>query len=798
MKKLRVILVLMAILLPGISRAVGSEREIVLVYDGEPAATIILAEEPTRVAQLAAKELQFHVQKITGASLPIVADNVPVEGNRILVGESAATIALGLRSRDFKRQEYMIKFLPATVVLIGRDKDDRGSLDYASGDGFPCHFDEQGTLYATYDFLERFLDIRWYLPTDIGITFTERKTLVVGGEDVRRSPHMKFRHTSPRPYPLDLAGDTVEGPEPARPLPRRDHMLWLFRNRKGGERFPVGHAFYGYYDRFLEDHPEWFAQGFEDHPKPPQLCFTHPGLIKQVIQDARHYFDREGAGNYFRVGAMDVDVWCQCPDCQAIILEEATKGQGHFSNNRVSDYFFGFVNKVAREIKKSHPDKYIASLAYWSYAFPPSFELEPNIALEVCLQVRCWHDPDVRKNDLAILEAWAERGNPIFLRLYYCFPAFIATLGNYRTFPPFFGHEIVRQFEIFREANVRGLYIEPSYLAHMHQSALLDQVEFHVTWRLADNPDLDGNALIYEFFERFYGAAAEPMRRFYEKVEQIYWDPENRPAGMRAGFRLFRTGVAELSWKYLATEERMAQLGRYMEQAQALAETDLEKQRVALFERGIWQYMVKGREEFWRYARIPLQSVTVPRIVAPVEVSPQELDWSRAGVLTNWRALSGAATDKRVEGRLLHDGTNLYLRLEDMMDPGQLADRGVSFWRFTKSDVYTISIGRQRNKPYHQITIHFQGPYLARRHGEGPPWDPGVTIISDLDAPDRWTLYVTLPLEKILQGGVKPGEKFYMNIFRSMGWGDAIAWNPTVGSPFAPERFGEVLLLDAK
>jgi len=103
-----------------------------------------------------------------------------------------------------------------------------------------------------------------------------------------------------------------------------------------------------------------------------------------------------------------------------------------------------------------------------------------------------------------------------------------ATTGRSRAF---FGHEIVRQNKIFREAGVRGMTYEPSYLAHHatwigRQSALLDQVEFYITWRLADNPELDGNKLIDEFFVRYYGAAAKPMRRFYEEVERIFWDKE--------------------------------------------------------------------------------------------------------------------------------------------------------------------------------------------------------------------------------------------------------------------------------
>ncbi len=32
-------------------------------------------------------------------------------------------------------------------------------------------------------------------------------------------------------------------------------------------------------------HADWFAQGYEGTP--PQMCYTNPGLIQQVAQDAR-------------------------------------------------------------------------------------------------------------------------------------------------------------------------------------------------------------------------------------------------------------------------------------------------------------------------------------------------------------------------------------------------------------------------------------------------------------------------------------------------------------------------------
>ncbi|MBT7101768.1 hypothetical protein HN937_30605, partial [Candidatus Poribacteria bacterium] len=101
-----------------------SSAALTLAVDGEPAATIVTASEPTPSAALAAAELQLHVRKMTGASLPIVSDEAAVEGTRVLVGHSATTRALGIDPDDLAPQEYMIRFLPDTLALVGRDRDD--------------------------------------------------------------------------------------------------------------------------------------------------------------------------------------------------------------------------------------------------------------------------------------------------------------------------------------------------------------------------------------------------------------------------------------------------------------------------------------------------------------------------------------------------------------------------------------------------------------------------------------------------------------------------------------------------
>ena len=87
----------------------GAGAALLLADGRQPRATIVLAERPTRAAQMAAAELQHHIELITGARLAVVREPTAVtDGARILVGATQAATALGLPGKPFQEQEYLI------------------------------------------------------------------------------------------------------------------------------------------------------------------------------------------------------------------------------------------------------------------------------------------------------------------------------------------------------------------------------------------------------------------------------------------------------------------------------------------------------------------------------------------------------------------------------------------------------------------------------------------------------------------------------------------------------------------
>ena len=87
----------------------GEPREqFSLTREGKPLATIVTAEEPTAVAAFAAAELQYHVQQITGAVLPIVT-----EGTKAMASQENA-----LSRREFLENAGRVAAASALAGLV--------------------------------------------------------------------------------------------------------------------------------------------------------------------------------------------------------------------------------------------------------------------------------------------------------------------------------------------------------------------------------------------------------------------------------------------------------------------------------------------------------------------------------------------------------------------------------------------------------------------------------------------------------------------------------------------------------
>lgn len=783
--------------------------EFSLVKDGKPQATIIIAKEPSKTTLFAVQELNEHLELVAGAKLPVVDDTAEVKGWRVLVGESAATRALGINTADFKHQEYLVRATADTLVLLGKkevaetpaelfvpgkwDKalsfdgkttileipksgfhDAEGTLECwvlmdgsasgailrvsgagiggipgvrsgkdhvillregntiryrsiadgketalvsqpipagwhhvmathstASGtielfvdgqsqgtapytptlldnatlyvgafrgsplwtplkgvideirvskvarpvgipsapfakdadttvllhcDGspeepsamlemirvLPSRNGEIGTLYAVYDILEKAAGVRWYAPGAIGRAFEKKPDVGVSLADRRFVPSMVSRTMSPHSLFLDT---------PENKFGLYDMNLFMLRLRAGGSDYVKGnHSFERYYDRFSkaygknpsrfeEDRPEFFAQGLtEEQMKAPavaggqpNLNYSSQALVDQVVKDARAQFDKGAKSaelggaqaSYFPMGPMDMAPYSKDPESEAA----SRPPRDAIDRGMRSDYWFGFVNKVARELRKSHPDNWVTCLAYYDFLeYPEKAGIEPNVIITLAPHYGApsgvW-DPARKERQRRVEEGWFKysKKSPVYMWLYYdcqslAFGNFIYPEACAWAVPPF--------MKRLHEAGIKGVFDE--LCTETSNSYLNCQLENYLTLMLAFDATRDGEVMINEFFTKYYGAAAEPMKQLYRELEEVKFDINNYPESVRAGTK-YQNLSHELACKHLLTPERMTKWTALLDTALANAQ-GVHKERVQQYKTGVWDRMAAERAKF--------------------------------------------------------------------------------------------------------------------------------------------------------------------------------------------------------
>lgn len=327
-----------------------------------------------------------------------------------------------------------------------------------------------------------------------------------------------------------------------------------------------------------------------------QLCYTHPGLIQTVARLAGEYFDGayagrelpagiQAMGDYLALVPNDTAHWCQCSNCAPVLARsrQDTRGQGQFSHAADSYYVFRFINEVAKLVRPAHPKKYLAALAYWGYYYKPlDLQLEPNISVAPCIQTCYACVPATYTNELTGYQEWVadarQTGRPLFMWNYFHHPMEPAVIGGWQCFPSFLPHAVSAEVKRYVRDGIHGVYL----------CGIGQQLDYYLYLKTAFDAATDCDALLDEFFAQYFGAAGEPLKRFYLRIEQIH-----QAEGVLGTSK-------ERSWGRLGTPERMAELESCINQAVLLsaAAPPVVRQRVDTWKVGVWDYMKAGFDAY--------------------------------------------------------------------------------------------------------------------------------------------------------------------------------------------------------
>lgn len=491
-----------------------ADRPLALIAGGKPAATIVTGKEPTRTVKCAVQELNDHLQQCTGARLPVVTDEQPMAGPAIHVGQTRLTARLGLAPAMLAPDSWLVWQVGSCLVLSGGDNADNLNPDDKTLAAF-------GTLYATYEFLERVLGVRWYWPGELGLVAPKHSDVTISSVRWQGQPSYQTRF-----FWYSQPSD--------KEFSAKDVARWWRRLRWGSVAGdPIGmHSFNDWPKRFGQGHPEYLAlqrdgrRATEDERG--YVCLSNPNVLQQVIDDKRAAFAARPWSHYQPVMPADGFGlgYCQCAECQAAVRPSAG-AQGKYS-----DAVWSFVNRVAAEIRKTHPDRFISCCAYAEYAQVPDLHIEPNVAVTLCAG-RYFPNLMWRAQSKAGYVDWIGQWSRKAANLYLWDYWLTRHHKGVHAAPAIFPHAIQEWFLLDR-GRVKGRSIELENIDAQGRDSkwwedwLFDALNVYVATRLMWNVDQNVDQILDEFYVQFYGPAGPAVKRFYEAMERAYADPATK------------------------------------------------------------------------------------------------------------------------------------------------------------------------------------------------------------------------------------------------------------------------------
>ena len=471
--------------------------------------SIVIGKDAPEVVKFAAKELQTYLGKISGEYFPVYSDDKEITGKLILMGKSKYTEELKIR-KEFAPDSFLIKTIGDNLILIGDDLDKQGISAVIPFDYQTSH---KGSLYAVYTFLEKYFGVRWFWPGESGEVVPKKEKIILPKEvDIYEEPDFLWRH-----FFLLLEGTSSQ----ARDL---EIPLWYMRNKFGvtiGSPFSFSHSWAGYLTNdYFKEHPEYYAlvngkrAPFETDKEGrlkyngSQVCTTNPDVISIFVEKIRKRYNPEDR-TIASISPNDGRGFCECEKCRALDHPELYGPDEGYEGIVLSDRIFTFVNEVAKEVKKTHPN---LNLGIFSYTFllpPPRAidKLEDNIVVSMTQIDAMFNDEAYKRKTRKRIEEWTKKCSKFVGRDYHslCYGVIHPQTRI-----------LAEDIPYLKKKNCTGYYWE----------GVADFASNHLNYYVASKFLWNTNAkleyILSDYYNKAYGKASKKIREYFTMMEDSF------------------------------------------------------------------------------------------------------------------------------------------------------------------------------------------------------------------------------------------------------------------------------------
>lgn len=515
-RKLTMVVIWLAL---GVLRA----EPLVLAEGGTTEYSILIAADASVVDRYAADELRMYLGAITDAEFPIVVEGSgAVAGPVISVGDTRlARKRFGADYRaGMKRRDHVMRSDGADIFLYGNGV--------------------HGGVQAVIGFLERELGWRWYSVFEHPVTPKQPTVCLEPFHHEHDFSFFRIAIANQRnldfPYQLGANG-------------RIDQRVESIRSRWGDGPYldafvshmyePVGTGVHTSHEYLppTPDHASAKAPGFEwmerknyfeTNPEfyslnergqrvyhNAQLDFSNPEMRAELTRNILRHIEVIGKDEILlSVGAEDhPGRFCHCDDC--MVLEEQYQSVG----GPIYDYLIELCGVLAEK----HPGVKVRTLAYRRAqtqrppVLPEGQRFPDNLIVDFAPIednfFSDWNHPDERiQETYADLLGWSQLCDNLWAWQYP------VGYGSGSIFPVGEIGRMITNMRKLHEAGVDGIYWD--YGGMYNNRSGFTEMLVYLGLKLAQDADLDTDALIIELTDHFYGPAAPLMRLYIAELEE--------------------------------------------------------------------------------------------------------------------------------------------------------------------------------------------------------------------------------------------------------------------------------------
>jgi len=563
-----------------------------IAEDGQARCVIMRPRRPARDEFNAADTLHAYLDLVTGADIPYVWERRPVpEGMGVIhVGNTAVGRKTPLDLPDVRYGDdvlpnvngYLVKTLDSKTLVI------RGQTDRA-------------TMLGVVGFLERYAGVRRYWPGNPGGI----------GDVIPKQPTLRLPQVEWRDWPCFISrimsGISRHGPKPEKKYSR----VRFDDFRRMNYTIPSNESYYKWLPitKYGETHPEYFPliggkryvpkiattgprKGRDPHGWQP--CVSNPEIVRIMADALIDYFRKNPDRFAINLAVNDGRGDCQCEKCRAM------DAPGADISNRIGlcDRYVKFDNQVCGLVQKEFPNKIIAFIAYGSMREPPAtVQLHPMLMPVLC----------VSGNTFEMWDKWMKMGaKRMGIYLYHD--------DMWFAMPKMDVHQSAKRIR-YIVASGRARHFYQEFYGLWPLDGMVGYVESALLW----DPRLDVDAILDEYYTRFYGPAAAHMKAFYGTLEAGYerWIEEEgipHPYGKDMGS--LRDSRSFDQYKVLNVQEAQAAAAHLNEAADACVKAGLATgqedamvaQRLDVVKQ-VFGFAAIGARQYWAMRRLQAAEV---------------------------------------------------------------------------------------------------------------------------------------------------------------------------------------------